>query len=58
MYGFVKLSNVWYGKKFPTFRKAETWAGEIARNGEVAMLADDVEYFASELGIEKDDITW
>ena len=56
MFGFSKLSGKWYGREFETLRNAETWAGEVARNGDVACLCDDVEYFATEMGLEKDDI--
>jgi len=56
MFGFSKLSGQWYCRKFPTFRRAETWAGEVAINGDVACLCDDVEYFAEQMGLEIDDI--
>ena len=45
MYGFSKLSGKWYGRRFVSIQKAMDWVRDVANNGDVACICDDVEYF-------------
>jgi hypothetical protein len=56
MYAFVKMSSKWYCREFSSIAFAATWAEEHVESGEIVVFADDVEWFASEMNVDQDEI--
>ena len=58
MYMFIKMGSGWFCKEVQSIISAVNCgkALEHIRNGEVVAFADDIEYFADQIGINADDI--
>ena len=56
IYLFIKMSGKWYGQEIDDVESAEENIQAHVDNGNIVVLADDIETFAEEMGIEVSDI--
>ena len=52
MYFFIKMSEQWYGLEIEDIESDLENLQEHVNNGDIVHLADDIEYFADDMGID------
>ncbi len=57
MFSLVKLSGKWYSLTIEDVEDGMENIQEHVNNGDIVCLTDDLESFADEMGINKDEIT-
>jgi hypothetical protein len=57
MFMFILMSSGWYCKEYDSVRDAADDANDHINNGDTVAFQDDVDYFAEQMKISKDDIT-
>lgn len=56
MFYVVKMSGKWYAREISDIASYEQDIQDLVNAGDIVSLTDDIEYFASEIGIDKNDI--
>lgn len=56
MFRLTLISGKWYANEIDDVENHQETIQELVEQGSIVALCDDLEWFADELGIEKDDI--